>query len=157
MESTNINKFKRGDVRESNYRLLSEPVQLKVKTVHVPDIGELRWEDDGGPSIEYISEETVEAINRSRIKIRGPRKQTAARALKPKESIRIVPVNPPRTPKELEDRALGLNVQIAKLETQVRNFKEEARRKAQAENARRTALENLERLFNVQRRLSVVK
>src|SRR5271157_69073 len=95
MEAMNINKYSRGDDRESNYRLLSEPVQLKVRTEHVPSTEECAWEDDGGPTVPLVTEMTVEQAIKAQMRVRGARKQRAARAMRPVESIKVVRINEP--------------------------------------------------------------
>lgn len=122
MNAMNISKHKRGDDRESNYRLLNEPVQLKVRMEHVPSADELQWEDDGGPAVELVTEMTVEEYHKQQMRLRGARKQSAARIARPFESSRIVKVAEPAPMRVVAVRLRDgseRDEQIAALEAQV--------------------------------------
>ena len=66
MQAMNVRTLQRGDDRGSCYRLLSEPVKLMTKTVHVMDVDECRWEDDGGPSVTIAS---VALLNATTVRV----------------------------------------------------------------------------------------
>ena len=123
MDAMNINKYSRGDDRESNYRLLNEPVQLKVRMEHVPSIEECAWEDDGGPTVSLVTEMTVEQAIKAQMRVRGARKQRAARAMRPVESIKVVRINEP-APAEVVGVRLSdgsaADEKVASLEAQIR-------------------------------------
>lgn len=153
MEAMNINKYSRGDARESNYRLLNEPVQLKVRMEHVPSADELQWEDDGGPAVELVTEMTVEEYHKQQMRLRGARKQRAARAYRPTESIKVVKVSEPRAPAQIEDVEVRQDVQIAQLEGHIR----ELLGLVAAEKRRKESVVRLAEHFNVDRRIKVVK
>ena len=123
MEAMNINKYSRGDDRGSNYRLLNEPVQLKVRMEHVPSADELQWEDDGGPAVELVTEMTVEEYHKQQMHVRGARKQRAARAYRPVESIKVVRINEPAPAEVVGVRLAGgstADEKVASLEAQIR-------------------------------------
>jgi hypothetical protein len=104
--------------RTSNYRLRHEPVKLtnRVFKGHRPD----------GDGYEEIWEESDE-VQRYRLsmRVRGARKQRAAKANIPKESIKLVPINQPKpaavvlaildkkTPEQI--RVLELEAELKKL------------------------------------------
>ena len=123
MEAMNINKYSRGDDRGSNYRLLNEPVQLKVRMEHVPSTEECAWEDDGGPTVSLVTEMTVEQAIKSQMRVRGARKQRAARAMRPVESIKVVRINEPAPAEVVGVRLAGgstADEKVASLEAQIR-------------------------------------
>ena len=123
MEAMNINKYSRGDDRESNYRLLNEPVQLKVRMEHVLSDAECTWEDEGGPTVPLVTEMTVEQAIKSQMRVRGARKQRAARAYRPVESIKVVRINEPAPAEVVGVRLAGgstADEKVASLEAQIR-------------------------------------
>ena len=125
MEAMNINKYSRGDDRGSNYRLLDEPVQLKVRVEHVQSTEECAWEDDGGPTVLLITEMTVEQAIKAQMRVRGARKQRAARAMRPVESIKVVRINEPAPAEVVGVRLNGGSQQdekVAELEAKIRQL-----------------------------------
>ena len=125
MDALNINKYSRGDDRESNYRLLTEPVQLKVRMEHVPSTEECAWEDDGGPTVSLVTEMTVEQAIKAQMRVRGARKQRAARAMRPVESIKVVRINEPAPAEVVGVRRNGGSHQdekVAELEAKIRQL-----------------------------------
>lgn len=125
MDALNINKYSRGDDRESNYRLLNEPVQLKVRMEHVPSTEECAWEDDGGPTVSLVTEMTVEQAIKAQMRVRGARKQRAARAMRPVESIKVVRINEPAPAEVVGVRLNGGSQQdekVAELEAKIRQL-----------------------------------
>lgn len=125
MDALNINKYSRGDDRESNYRLLNEPVQLKVRMEHVPSTEECAWEDDGGPTVSLVTEMIVEQAIKAQMRVRGARKQRAARAMRPVESIKVVRINEPAPAEVVGVRLNGGSQQdekVAELEAKIRQL-----------------------------------
>ena len=123
MNAMNISKHKRGDDRESNYRLLNEPVQLKVRMAHVPSTEECAWEDDGGSTVSLVTEMTVEQAIKAQMRVCGARKQRAARAMRPVESIKVVRINEPAPAEVVGVRLAGgstADEKVASLEAQIR-------------------------------------
>lgn len=96
MDPMNFNILRRNDARESNYTLRDKKVQLTVTCqplYETPDAGV--WEGEGGALPPASYEETVEEVNKRTMRIRGARKQRAARAYVPRESIKIIPLVTP--------------------------------------------------------------
>jgi hypothetical protein len=125
MEAMNFNKFQRGDDRESNYRLLNELVQLKVRMEHVLSDAECTWEDEGGPTVPLVTEMTVEQAIKSQMRVRGARKQRAARAYRPVESIKVVRINEPAPAEVVGVRLNGGSAQdekVVELEAKIRQL-----------------------------------
>ena len=125
MDALNINKYSRGDDRESNYRLLNEPVQLKVRMEHVPSTEKCAWEDDGGPTVSLVTEMIVEQAIKAQMRVRGARKQRAARAMRPVESIKVVRINEPAPAEVVGVRLNGGSQQdekVAELEAKIRQL-----------------------------------
>ena len=123
LDATNIRQLHRGDDRGSNYRLLNEPVQLKVRMEHVPSTEECAWEDDGGPTVSLVTEMTVEQAIKAQMRVRGARKQRAARAMRPVESIKVVRINEPAPAEVVGVRLAGgstADEKVASLEAQIR-------------------------------------
>ena len=123
MEATNIRQLHRGDDRGSNSRLLNEPVQLKVRMEHVLSDAECTWEDEGGPTVPLVTEMTVEQAIKSQMRVRGARKQRAARAYRPVESIKVVRINEPAPAEVVGVRLAGGSIadeKVASLEAQIR-------------------------------------
>jgi len=153
MNPMNINEYRRGDVRGSNYRLLNEPMGLKVRMEHIPSKEECAWEDDGGPTIPLVVDMTVEEYHKQQMRIRGARKQRAARAYRPIESIKVVKQAEPRTPRQIEDVEVRQDVQVAQLEGRIR----ELIGLVDKEKRRKEAIDKLAEHFNVVRKTTVVK
>ena len=152
----NFNEFQRGDVRGSNYRLLSEPVQLKVRMEHVPSIEECIFEDDGGPAVERVTEMTVEEYHKQQMRLRGARKQSAARIARPFESSRIVKVAEPAPMRVVAVRLRDgseRDEQIAALEAQVEVLLGLVRAPIVAAERKAKSIERFKTLFNVERKV----
>ena len=160
MEPTNIRLLKRGADRAGNYRLLDEPALLKVRVEHVPSSEELAWEDDGGPSIPLVVETTTEEYNRQKMRLRGARKQRAARAYRPTESIRVVKEKVAAPPEVVGVRLRGgsdADEQIAALEARVKALLGIVRAPIEAKKRKDEAIEKLAKLFNVDRKVRAVE
>jgi hypothetical protein len=159
MEATNISKYRRGDVRESNYRLLNEPTRLKMRTEHVLSLEECIWEDEGGPAVELVSEMTTETYNKQLMRVRGARKQRAARAYRPIESIKVVKQVTPMTPNQLEksDPELSQSVQVAALEARIAALMGVAKKQAEERRRKEESLVRLSEYFNVKRKIKVTQ
>lgn len=82
METKTLHFAEHGITKQGNYRLLDSPIQLVAESAYyvIPD------GDSWAPAPLPSSEERYKAVMR----IRGPRKQRAARAKIPKESIIVV-------------------------------------------------------------------
>jgi len=125
MQATNIRTLQRGDDRGSCYRLLSEPVSLKIRTAHLMDVDECRWEDDGGPSVELAHEETTEEHSKRMIKVRGARKQGAARMVRPRESVKVINMSKPAIPEVVDVRLAGGSAddeRVASLQARIKSL-----------------------------------
>ena len=121
----NVRTIKRGDDHESCYRLLSEPAQLKLRTTHVMDVEECRWEDDGGLSVELTTEMTVAQAFKQQMTVRGARKQAAARAVRPTESVKVICMSKPATPEVVGVRLAGGSTgdeRVASLQAQIKGL-----------------------------------
>ena len=151
MNAMNISKHKRGDDRESNYRLLNEPVQLKVRMEHVPSADELQWEDDGGPAVELVTEMTVEEYHKQQMRLRGARKQRAAKAYRPTESIKIVNQAAPAIKEVVGVRLAGGSAQdekVAELEARIKELMAVVRAPIVAAERKAESIKKFESLFN---------
>ena len=151
MEAMNFNKFQRGDDRESNYRLLNEPVQLKVRMEHVPSIEECIFEDDGGPAVELVTEMTVEEYHKQQMRVRGARKQRAAKAYRPTESIKIVKQSAPAIKEVVGVRLAGGSAQdekVAELEARIKELMAVVRAPIVAAERKVESIKKFESLFN---------
>ena len=156
MEATNIRQLHRGDDRGSNYRLLNEPVQLKVRMEHVPSTEECAWEDDGGPTVSLVTEMTVEQAIKAQMRVRGARKQSAARIARPFESSRIVKVAEPAPMRVVAVRLRDgseRDEQIAALEAQVEVLLGLVRAPIVAAERKAKSIEWFKTLFNVERKV----
>ena len=151
MNAMNFNEFQRGEVRGGSYRLLTEPAQLRVRMEHVPSADELQWEDDGGPAVELVTEMTVEEYHKQQMRLRGARKQSAARIARPFESSRIVKVAEPASMRVVAVRLRGgseRDEQIAALEAQVEVLLGLVRAPIVAAERKAESIKRLEALFN---------
>jgi hypothetical protein len=93
MNPVNFGIYTRRDVRESNYRLHSEPVKLTAKITPVFDApGVDTWEGEGGACAPLPYEEDAEKRYKQQMNLRGARKQRAAKQFIPRESIKIVQI-----------------------------------------------------------------
>ena len=126
MQTTNIRRFDRGDVLQSNYRLLSEPVQLTYKHQPVLDgPDEQAWESEGGAVAPPPAEMTVAEAFSQQMRVRGARKQRAARAYRPVESIKVVRINELAPAEVVGVRLNGGSAQdekVAELEAKIRQL-----------------------------------
>lgn len=131
----NFSEYKRNnDGLCSNYRLRDEPVNLSTRIIPVFNApGTESWENEGGALPGPPYEETVEASNRAKMRVKGARKQRAAKLVVPRNTITVVPIKQARTPEQLEDKSLGQEIQVRRLEAQV------ARALGMAEDQRRAA------------------
>jgi len=151
MNAMNFNEFQRGEVRGGSYRLLTEPAQLRVRMEHVPSADELQWEDDGGPAVELVTEMTVEEYHKQQMRLRGARKQSAARIARPFESSRIVKVAEPAPMRVVAVRLRGgseRDEQIAALEAQVEVLLGLVRAPIVAAERKAESIKRLKALFN---------
>ena len=140
---------------ESNYRLLTEPVKLTIRTEHVPTKDELRWEDDGGPAVDLTSEETVEEYHKRMMRVRGARKQRAARMYRPVESMKIVKIGKPAPVEVAEVRIAGGSEQdekVAGLEAKIRELLGIVNREQNAEKRLSDSITLLTKKFGVARK-----
>jgi hypothetical protein len=156
MNAMNFNEFQRGEVRGGSYRLLTEPAQLKVRMEHVPSADELQWEDDGGPAVELVTEMTVEEYHKQQMRLRGARKQSAARIARPFESSRIVKVAEPAPMRVVAVRLRDgseRDEQIAALEAQVEVLLGLVRAPIVAAERKAKSIERFKTLFNVERKV----
>ena len=151
MEAMNFNKFQRGDDRESNYRLLNEPVQLKVRMEHVPSTEECAWEDDGGPTVSLVTEMTVEQAIKAQMRVRGARKQRAAKAYRPTESIKVVNQAAPAIKEVVGVRLAGGSAQdekVAELEARIKELMAVVRAPIVAAERKTESIKKFEEMFN---------
>lgn len=80
------------DYNTSNYRLRGTPVPLRCTvytSVETPDGG--AWENEGGACAPEPVEVVAEHRYRAKVKVHPMRKQKAAQAYIPRESIKVVP------------------------------------------------------------------
>ena len=151
MEATNIRQLHRGDDRGSNYRLLNEPVQLKVRMEHVLSDAECVWEDEGGPTISLVTEMTVEQAIKAQMRVCGARKQRAARAMRPVESIKVVRINEPAPAEVVGVRLNGGSAQdekVAELEARIKELMAVVRAPIVAAERKVESIKKFESLFN---------
>jgi hypothetical protein len=115
----------------SNYRLLDEKVKLatRINLPYVVPDGD-GWETVAASSI--IVEATEEQLNRSKVQLRGSRKQRAARAVVPRESIKIIPIVKPACVEVAEARMVGGDEQVAQLEHEIRKLMDVVKHRAEA-------------------------
>ena len=139
----NFNVIEKNDARESNYRLLGNPVKLRTK-VYLPwcqPDGD-GWEEVGGVCGVPVESETEEVCKRI-ARIKSGRKQRAARAKVPRESIKVVPLKEPVRMVEAVAQFEGIDVVEAQYKVDVM--------KLEAEIKRIMDLVNLQTRFNKRR------
>lgn len=91
MNPVNFNQIIDGDRGTSNYRLRHEPIETTITIQYgaeTPDNG--AWENEGGAGAPPPIVESLAERNAQYMKVRGAKKQTAARAYRPKESIMLI-------------------------------------------------------------------
>jgi hypothetical protein len=124
----NFNVIEKNDPRESNYRLLTQPIKLLMR-VHQrwcrPD-GD-GWEEVGGVCGVPVELETEE-VNRQLMRVRGARKQRAARAKVPRESIRVVPLKQPVRMVQAVAQFEGISEEDARLKLGVVGLEEQIKK-----------------------------
>jgi len=109
----------------SNYKLRGEPVKLHNVAYrwYVPD------GDGWAPAL--LSEEDVSERHRSAMRLRGSRKQRAARAAVPLSSVTIVTENKPVAPgvaKAIYEGKSEVDIRVAELEAQIEAIRRQLRR-----------------------------
>ena len=152
MQTTNIRRFDRGDVLQSNYRLLSEPVQLTYKHQPVLDgPDEQSWELEGGAVAPPPLEMTVEEMFQQQMRVRGARHQRSAKAMVPRESIRVVNQGAPAIKEVVGVRLAGGSAQdekVAELEARIKELMAVARAPIVAAECKTESIKKFEVLFN---------
>lgn len=155
MDAMNFNVIERGEVRESNYRLLNEPVKLMTLITPVLEApGFDRWEDDGGLPAPLPYEVTTEELFRKEVRIKLGHRQRAARMAVPRESIRVVSMGAPAPVEVVMARYEGRSeeeVKIAELEAKIKALLGIARAPIVAEQRRQESIARLEALFEGRR------
>lgn len=119
-----FNVIKKHDNKESNYRILATPVKLTTR-IHYPYVvpdGD-GYEAAGGCSPDFVERETEE-VNKSLMRIRGARKQRAAKAKVPRESIKVVPLTKPVQMAEAVAQFEEITVDEARLKLAVVSLEE---------------------------------
>ena len=145
MNPVNFGIYTRRDVRESNYRLGSEPVKLTAKIIQVFDApGVDTWEGEGGACMPAPFEEEIEVRNKSKMNLRGSRKQRAAKQFIPRESIKVVEIKtvvPKQVAMAIVQGKSDHEIKVAELEAKIQTLlgivnkpKIEAQRKAESIN-----------------------
>ena len=150
MEPINIVKYDGSGLKRANYRLLDEPTKLVAK-LHEPWVrpdGE-GWEVVG--MSDQVRVVTTEEANKQKIKVRPPRKQRAARAYVPKESIKVVPAGAPAPLEVAVARIEGKDETIAAMEARVRELMGIVAARKAKEQARVKAIAAFESIFNEKR------
>ena len=158
---TTINTYSRGDVHGSNYRLLSEPIKLQSKAAcFLEAAGTDSWEDDGGAIVDNIPVvETVEETNRRLMRVRGARKQRAAKAYRPIESIKVINTNKPAEPIVAMAEASGRTVdeeKILQLQAKIAQLMGQVKKQEEAKVKKQESVARLVETFNEQKRIKVV-
>ena len=157
MDAMNFRVLKRAEPRESNYRLLGEPVKLSARCVPVLDgPDEQQWESEGGALAPPPYEVDIEEKHRRDLRTRVGRKQTAARCVVPKESIKVVRIEQPAPMEVVEVRLRGGTEQdeeVASLEHRIKELMAVVQAPIIAERRRKESIERFEELFNVQRKV----
>ena len=157
MDPMNINKYSRGSNRGSNYRLLGAPLKLTYKRTQLLETpGSDTWEDDGGAVAPPPEKLVVDQRFHSLARIRGPRKQRAARAYVPKESIRVVTPAEPAPMEVVAVRLAGGSEQdekVAALEARIKKLMDIVQAPVVAEERRKESIARFEKLFNQERKV----
>jgi len=142
-----------GSDNPSNYRLLKEPVKLQVKVAiqwTVPD-GD-GWEPVGVSS--HFNGVETDHFYKKKMQLRGSRKQRAARAVSPRESIKVIdttmPVSKPVTMAILEGKT-DKEVKVVSLQTEIQRLWGIVNAPAVAARTKQEAISELERMFNSRR------
>ena len=152
MEATNIRRFDRGDVRQSNYRLLSESAQLTYKHRPVLDgPDEQSWESEGGAVAPPPAEMTVEEMFAQVMRVRGARHQRSAKAMVPRESIKVVNQGAPAIKEVVGVRLAGGSAQdeeVARLEARIAELMAVVRAPIVAAERKVETIKKFESLFN---------
>lgn len=123
----NINNIKKNDRKVSNYRLLGQPTKLVTRIHHayvVPDGDGYALAGGVSPNFEEV---TTEELHESLMRVRGARKQRAAKAYVPKESIKVVPLTKPAPVAVAVARFEGTTVEQAKVSLQVADLERQIR------------------------------
>lgn len=141
----NIRRTLDGSEILSNYRLLSEPVKLKARTG-------LHYVVPSGDGYEPSDPVEVEVDYRKRtyMNLRGSRKQRAARAMVPRESIKIVKIGEPVAPPVAMAILAGKSaeeIKVVSLETEIQRLWGIVRAPEVAKQKKRESLDKLEQLF----------
>ena len=151
METTNFNTMKRGDNVVSNYRLMNEPVKLTTKLYEpyvVPD-GD-GWAETGAVCGVPVKVSIDKKRYSQLMRLRGSRKQRAAKAFIPRESIKVVSQSKPVA------AAVGIaiyegkteqEIQIAQLEARIREVMGLVNKQKAVERRKVESTETLERVF----------
>ena len=157
MDAMNFRVLKRAEPRESNYRLLGEPVKLSARCVPVLDgPDEQQWESEGGALAPPPYEVDIEEKHRRDLRTRVGRKQTAARCVVPKESIKVVRIEQPAPMRVVAVRLRDgseRDEQIAALEAQVEVLLGLVRAPIVAAERKAKSIERFKTLFNVERKV----
>ena len=157
MEATNIRRLDRGDVLQSNYRLLSEPARLTYKHQLVLDgPDEQSWESEGGAVAPPPLEMTVEEMFQQQMRVRGARHQRSAKAMVPRESIRVVNQGAPAVKEVVGVRLAGGSAQdeeVARLEARIAELMAVVRAPIIAAERKAKSIERFKTLFNVERKV----
>lgn len=139
----NFNILKRGSA-ESNPRMRNNPITSKTTvTLYNPD-----------GSVKEVQETCAEERYRARMALRGSRKQRAAQALIPRESVTVVREKTPVAPAVVEAAMAGkegVDLQIAALEAEVKRLQQWVEEKRAADLKKKQSISNLESFFNRKR------
>lgn len=122
----NFRTLKKNSDKDSNYRLLNRPVQLRVKVNPVLDGPEDQaWENEGG-AIPQPYELVLDHRSRREVRMRLGRKQIAARKVIPKEIIKVPLQGKPVVLEEgialYEGRTSPEQLEVARLEHRIREL-----------------------------------
>lgn len=151
----NFNKIVQGEKLHGNYRLRQEPVESTIKVVPVLDApGTEEWENEGGACAPPPYEISLRERYKTEVRVRGPRKQQAARMFVPKESIRIVKTAEPVDHKvaiaRLEDKTVE-QVEVDELKRKIEQMAELVRRQQAKETAEEESVRKLQEKFEIRR------
>ena len=155
MDALNFRVLRGRDDREANYRLRGEPVKLVATITPVLECqGSDAWEDDGGAVAGLPTQVDVAERHRAEVRVRPPRKQAAARAAIPRETVRIVRGEAPAPIEVVEARVAGkseADVQVARLEARIRELMGVVEERRTLTQRRKESLALLERMFERRR------